>query len=353
MAEFARPLSAALGRVEDVAIVDAVQEAQLFYSKADVSFASSFNPAVRIPQGQATVRQIAALYPYDNELYVVEGDGKMVKDALENAARYYLGCEGARCSQPPLIDRNVAGFNYDMAEGVDYEIDLTRPEGDRVRNLRWHGQPLAASQKLHIAVNNYRAARERGLFHVRGGQDRVAGPGRDPRHDRPLLHRQEEAAGRSGQPLARDPGRGAEDSGERSAGRGGQAAVAVSGADLLVCLLGGKPEEGAPLNPTYQPPSCGSCLARSAGGLARAARRRARAGYSGSQQVDAVGLRIHRHGAGAALGGDRVHGRRLAVDLLDDAQRSVAAVGAEGQAQVRVETRGVRARCRSSASRPL
>ncbi len=158
VAESPSPLSAALGRVEDVAIVDAVQEAQLFYSKADVSFTAAFNPAVRVPQGQATVRQIAALYPYDNELYVVEGDGKMVKDALENAARYYLGCQGARCAQTPLINRDVAGFNYDMAEGVDYEIDLTRPEGDRIRNLRWHGRPLAADQKLRIAVNNYRAA---------------------------------------------------------------------------------------------------------------------------------------------------------------------------------------------------
>jgi 2',3'-cyclic-nucleotide 2'-phosphodiesterase/3'-nucleotidase len=152
------PLSAALGRVEDTAIVDDVQAVQLYYSKADVSFASLFNPAVRVPQGQATVRQIAALYPYDNDLYAVEGNGKMVKDALENAARYYLSCEGARCSQLPLTDRGVAGFNYDMAQGVEYEIDLTRPAGDRIRNLRWHGAPLAPEQKLRIAVNNYRAA---------------------------------------------------------------------------------------------------------------------------------------------------------------------------------------------------
>jgi 2',3'-cyclic-nucleotide 2'-phosphodiesterase/3'-nucleotidase len=152
------PLSAALGRVEDTAIVDALQEVQLYYSKADVSFTALFNPAVRVPQGQATVRQIAALYPYDNDLYVVEGNGKMVKDALENAARYFLSCEGARCSQLPLTDRGVAGFNYEMAQGVEYEIDLTRPAGDRIRNLRWHGAPLAPDQKLRIAINNYRAA---------------------------------------------------------------------------------------------------------------------------------------------------------------------------------------------------
>jgi 2',3'-cyclic-nucleotide 2'-phosphodiesterase/3'-nucleotidase len=164
------PLSAALGRIEDTAIVDAVQEVQLAYSHADVSFTALFNPAVRVPQGQVTVRQIAALYPYENDLYMVEGDGKMVKDALENAARYYLSCEGARCSQLPLTDRSVAGFNFDMAEGVDYEIDLARPEGDRIRNLRWHGAPLAPGQKLRIAINNYRAAGSAGYSMFAGAK---------------------------------------------------------------------------------------------------------------------------------------------------------------------------------------
>ena len=151
-------LDSALGRVEDTAVVDAVQRVQLYYSRADVSFASLFNPSVRVPQGRVTVRQIAALYPYDNELYLVEGTGKMVKDALENAARYYLSCQGERCSHTPLINRSVVGYNYDMAEGVSYEVDLTRPEGDRIRNLQWHGRPLDPAQKLRIAINNYRAA---------------------------------------------------------------------------------------------------------------------------------------------------------------------------------------------------
>lgn len=158
VAESPRAMDAALGRVEDTALVDAIQRVQLYYSKADVSFTALFNPALRMPAGRVTVRQIAALYPYDNELYVIDGSGRMVKDALENAARYYLSCEGARCGQPPLVNREVVGFNYDMAEGVEYEIDLGRPPGDRIRNLRRHGQPLAPGERLRIAINNYRAA---------------------------------------------------------------------------------------------------------------------------------------------------------------------------------------------------
>ena len=169
VAESPVELDARLSRVEDTALLDAVQQVELFYSKADVSFASSFNPRVVIPKGLVTVRQIAALYLYDNQLYAIEGNGKMVHDALENAARYFLTCSGD-CSHGPLINRDVIGYNYDMAQGVDYEIDLTKPAGDRIRNLRWHGQPLRDDQPLRIAVNNYRAGGSAGYTMFRNAK---------------------------------------------------------------------------------------------------------------------------------------------------------------------------------------
>jgi len=149
-------LSSALGRVEDTAIIDAIQAVQLAETKADVSFASSFNARVRIPVGPVTVRQIAALYLYDNTLLAIEGTGRMVREALENSAGYYLQCK-ADCSSGPLINTRMPGFNYDMAQGVEYEIDISKPAGERIRNLRWKGKPLADDQPLRIALNNYRA----------------------------------------------------------------------------------------------------------------------------------------------------------------------------------------------------
>jgi len=157
VAQSERALEATRGREEDTAIVDAVQEAQLYYAQADVSLTALFNPEVRIPKGQVTVREIAALYPYDNELYAIEGTGKMLKDALENAARYF--------SKP-----GIPGYNYDMAAGVAYEIDPTRPEGDRIRNLRLHGAPVLPGQKLRIAVNSYRFAGSGGYGMFQGAK---------------------------------------------------------------------------------------------------------------------------------------------------------------------------------------
>jgi len=158
VAESPAELSGARGRFEDNALVDAIHEVQLHYARADVSFASLFNSRVRVARGPVTVRELAALYLYDNELYAVEGDGRMVREALENAARYYRTCPEPSCSRGPLVDRSVPGYNFDTAEGVEYEIDLREPEGRRVKDLRYHGAPLRDGERLRIAVNNYRAA---------------------------------------------------------------------------------------------------------------------------------------------------------------------------------------------------
>ncbi|MBM3784517.1 MAG: hypothetical protein FJW30_09175 [Acidobacteria bacterium] len=149
-------MDGAFARDADTALIDAIQEVQLHYAKAEVSFAAAFNLNMRIRKGPMTVRELSALYVYDNELYAIEGDGRMVKDALENAARYYAPCPAEGCKGKPRTNSAVIGFNYDMAQGVEYEIDPARPEGDRVRNLRYQGRPLAMDRKLRIAVNNYR-----------------------------------------------------------------------------------------------------------------------------------------------------------------------------------------------------
>ncbi len=154
-------MTGATARVQDSPMAAMVHETQLYYSKADISFVSIFNAGLRIAKGPATVRQIAGLYLYDNTLYTIEGNGKMVREALENAARYFVTCTG-ECNSGPLINPAIIGYNFDMAAAPDnalqYEIDLRQPAGHRIVNLRYRGQPLADEQKLRIALNNHRYA---------------------------------------------------------------------------------------------------------------------------------------------------------------------------------------------------
>lgn len=163
------PISSEFARVKDTAIIDAIHRVQLEYAKADVSFTSAFNTRVKIAPGPVTVREIAALYLYENMLLAIEGNGRMVREALENAARYYLPCEGD-CSQANLVNAKIPGFNFDMAQGVEYELDLSKPAGQRIRNLRFKGKPLADDQPLRIAVNNYRAGGSAGYTMFRGAK---------------------------------------------------------------------------------------------------------------------------------------------------------------------------------------
>lgn len=151
----ARPLEAANGHLQDSALLDLIHRAQLEAGQADVSFAANFNPRARIPAGPVTVRDIAGLYVYENTLYVIEVTGAQLKAALEHSARYFLPYVEGK-SPAELIDRNIPGYNFDIAEGVTYEIDLRRPLGDRIMNLAFLGAPLAPDRKLRLATNNYR-----------------------------------------------------------------------------------------------------------------------------------------------------------------------------------------------------
>jgi 2',3'-cyclic-nucleotide 2'-phosphodiesterase/3'-nucleotidase len=139
----------------DNALLDLIHRVQLAAGKADVSFAASFNPRARIGAGPVTVRDIAALYIYENTLVVVAATGAQIKAALEHSARYFRDYEAGK-SPAELVDEKIPGYNFDIAEGVSYALDLRRPAGDRITDLRFQGQPLASTQTLHVAINNYR-----------------------------------------------------------------------------------------------------------------------------------------------------------------------------------------------------
>ena len=148
-------LTAAEARFKDTAILDLIQRVQLETGKADVSMAAVFNPQARIPKGPVTVREIASLYVYENTLVVLEVTGQQIKDALEHSAKYFKPYEPGK-TPAELVDEKIPAYNFDIAEGVEYEIDIRKPFGQRIQNLRFRGKPLDPNQKLKLATNNYR-----------------------------------------------------------------------------------------------------------------------------------------------------------------------------------------------------
>lgn len=153
--ESSEELTARDCRFRDSAIIDLIQRVQIEAGNADVSMAACFNPQAHIPKGAVTVRDIAGLYEYENTLVTLELTGQQLKDALEHSARYFREYQQAK-SLNELVDQRIPGYNFDMAEGVTYDLDLTKPFGQRVQNLKFKGQPLRPTQKLRVVTNNYR-----------------------------------------------------------------------------------------------------------------------------------------------------------------------------------------------------
>ena len=140
-------------RVEDTPLLDFVNEVQRRRTGADLSGTPAFDPGASFP-GEIHLRDLAGVYPYDNTLVAVRISGRQLKDYLEQSARYFRTYAPGQ----PLINPAVAGYNYDVVSGVDYQIDLTQPEGQRIRGLLYKGRPVIGVDTFTIALSNYRAA---------------------------------------------------------------------------------------------------------------------------------------------------------------------------------------------------
>jgi 2',3'-cyclic-nucleotide 2'-phosphodiesterase/3'-nucleotidase len=146
-----RDLSGATERFEEGPMVDLINRVQMEAGHADVSLATMLYSGARIPAGRVTVRQIAALYVYENTLYVVQMTGAQLRAALEHAASFYQ-----LWPLPQGETLQLPDYGADSAAGVSYKIDLARPAGDRIVDLTFHGAPLDPARTLRVAINNYR-----------------------------------------------------------------------------------------------------------------------------------------------------------------------------------------------------
>ena len=121
-----------------------------------------------IPAGRLTMRHIFDLYPHPNTIAALLLTGADLHHWLERSFSQFAqvppGSHGAE-----LLDPDFPSFNFDMIEGLTWEVDLAcpprcdtrgeviRPRSNRIVALSHQGCAVAADQHFVLATNSYRA----------------------------------------------------------------------------------------------------------------------------------------------------------------------------------------------------
>lgn len=143
-------------QIEPTPLIDFINEVQMYYAGAQVSSAALFNTNANLEPGKIKKSDTSLIYKYGNTLYKVEMTGKQLKKYMEWTVSYYNTYKPGDLTIS--FNENIRGFNYDMFSGVDYQIDISKEPGNRIKNLKWSktGKEVKDDEKFIIAVNNYR-----------------------------------------------------------------------------------------------------------------------------------------------------------------------------------------------------
>ena len=112
-----------------------------------------------IASGPLAINNAADLYLYPNTLHAVKVNGAGVRAWLESAARRFNRIDPTKTEAQELV-AVFPGYNFDIVTSPDvsYQIDVSQPLGQRIKNLSFKGQAMDNNAVFIVATNNYRAS---------------------------------------------------------------------------------------------------------------------------------------------------------------------------------------------------
>lgn len=147
---------------------DLIHNIQLAITGADVSLNAPLSFDVSMNKGDIYVSDMFKLYKYENQLYVLSMTGEEIRKHLEMSYDLWVNTMRSPDDHIMLLDdtnksdmqkygfKNLT-FNFDSAAGIEYEVDVTKPDGQKVRILRMcDGSPFDERKWYKVVMNSYR-----------------------------------------------------------------------------------------------------------------------------------------------------------------------------------------------------
>jgi len=154
------------------AIIDMVHSIQLDITGADISFTAPLSFDVKIDKGPVTVGDMFKLYRFENFLYTMSLSGEEVRKYLEYSYSGWLNLMKGpddlllklrigKDGKPALTNGKAwfknQSYNFDSAAGINYTVDVSKPEGSRIIITGFtDGRPFESNKIYKVAVNSYR-----------------------------------------------------------------------------------------------------------------------------------------------------------------------------------------------------
>ena len=142
------------GRIQDTAVIDLIGTVQLENSGADVTAVALFKDTSDLKAGPLNYGNMFDIYKYPNVLYTVEVTGAEMKAYMEWAAECWNQWQPGDINISFNPDK--AGYLHDHFIGLNYEVNLSKPAGERIENVTFKGEPLTDDMTLTLCVNDYR-----------------------------------------------------------------------------------------------------------------------------------------------------------------------------------------------------
>ena len=150
------------------AFCDFIHNLQLQITGADISLNAPLAFNAEIKAGDLHVSDMFNLYKYENQIYVMTLTGEEIRKHLEMSYNLWVNTMTSPDDHIMLLNDDTKGdlqrygfknftFNFDSAAGIDYEVDVTKPNGQKVRILRMsNGEPFDENKTYKVALNSYR-----------------------------------------------------------------------------------------------------------------------------------------------------------------------------------------------------